>query len=332
MRASLDWLHPYGAGAHGITPMKDEDLVRYDLRDATRLAWQAQQNTRNPNFAAILPLDRPDRLDREDLIARLRALVEPAGAQVHLDPLEGIMPLPKRSFFGLNRVVPQSVLLQMAGVKLLISLDPSPLTEAGGVHAYLNPMIWQRGVAPVVEHRAHATIVELGLADNFGIEEEDGIDAVFDRATAVTLAASVVADMLEPTAVLWLPARNALPMPAFRDAVADMQAGAAPLTLWLRWHQLPTENPLMQPGLATNGLLPFVGREIMAPPSATPLAEMLGHVFKLACRLVNTQGAPVDGEVLDPNGPYPCRVRVRRRTVWTDTPTYELAALADHDL
>jgi hypothetical protein len=197
------------------------------------------------------------------------------------------------------------------------------------MHSFVNPAVWRGGPSRMTGHKAHILVAEPeGQAGG-------NTDAMFDRATAVTLATAAVASMVEAEGVVWLPARNALPMGTFGSEMERFIDGQAPLQFWVRTQILPPpvqeERELgeltgeaLQPGVATLGLTAFMGAEIIAPPSNCDREVMLDHIYALASAVIDENTELKDGAVYGkPGEPMVC-LHWRKSGPYSERPYWEL--------
>ncbi len=151
------------------------------------MARPREKAGRQPIFGAAVPLAKPVRLDREKVHKVLRALVAEAGARVRMiDEEPG-----KGGILSGLRSKPTEIACEIAGVRLLIRAASRPLCSASAMHSFINPSIWRGGLSGMTGHRAHLLIAE-AEADGVGANSRD---AMFDRATAVTLATAAIANL-----------------------------------------------------------------------------------------------------------------------------------------
>jgi hypothetical protein len=199
------------------------------------------------------------------------------------------------------------------------------------MHSFINPSIWRGGLSGMTGHRAHLLIAEAEGVSGGG----NSRDAMFDRATAVTLATAAIANMAEAEGVIWLPARNAVPMGTFGSEMERFIDGQAPLQFWLRWqvlsppvqeeHELGAlSGEALQPGVATIGLTAFIGAEIIAPPSNCDRDVMLDHVFALASAVIDENAQLKDGAVYGKAGGIMVRLSKRKSGPYSERPYWEL--------
>ncbi|HUF85773.1 MAG TPA: hypothetical protein VMM59_00175 [Thermohalobaculum sp.] len=290
------------------------------------MVQSAQGSGQQALFGAAVPLARAIRLDRERLAAELREVVGLAGARVRM--LEAPAPA-RRGLLGALGSQPDEVRCEIAGVRLTIQAAPRPLAKASVLHGFVNPAVWRGSLTGLAEHRAHVLIAEL---DRSGVASRD---AMFDRATAVTLATAVVADLVGAEAVIWLAGRNAVPMSVFGAEMERFIDGQAPLRFWLRWQVLPPPvqaehefgkltGEALNPGVATVGMTPFVGAEFVAPPSMCERDVMLDHVFELASAVIDENAELKDGAVYGKADDIMVRVNYRASGPYGSRPYWEL--------
>jgi hypothetical protein len=289
------------------------------------MARSSEKAGQQPVYGAAVPLAKPIKLDREKVHEVLRALVSEAGARVRMID-DGPA---KRGILSGLRAKPTELTCEIAGVRLLIRAASRPLCSASTMHSFINPSIWRGGLGGMTGHRAHLLIAEAEAGGG------NSRDAMFDRATAVTLATAAIANMAEAEGVIWLPARNAVPMGTFGSEMERFIDGQAPLQFWLRWQVLSppvqAEHELgelsgeaLNPGVATVGLTAFIGAEIIAPPSNCERDVMLDHVFALASAVIDENAELKDGAVYGKAGGILVRLNMRQSGPHSNRPYWEL--------
>lgn len=258
----------------------------WDIRSGTPFVAQT--------FSAVLLLKRKSWLDPHELITDLRLMVEQTGADVRLDPRmihQGERPRGLSALLGSRK--PPQIMFELDGVRIRITQEAEPAADERAIHRYINPALWAEGLGEFTAHRAFVRI------DEAGIEGEEGPDAVFDRAAAVTATASVVSRLCEPVGVIWLPACNAVPMQSFREGLDLLMKGGAPLETWVRWYAVPPgDKQDLQPGAITSGFAAFTGREIRFQPSHLPTRAALDYVFEFARRQIDERMALSDTQTI----------------------------------
>jgi len=289
------------------------------------MAASRKASGQQPLFGAAIPLAKAAKLGREEVLDQLREVVSHAGARVRAtDDAAG----PRGLLSGL-RARDVEIGCEIAGVRLRISISPRPLCDANTIHAFVNPAVWRGSLSGLKGHRAHVLIAE--EEGNSG----SGTDAMFDRATAVTLATAAMASMVETEGVIWLPARNAVPMGLFGTEMERFIDGQAPLQFWIRTQVLPApvqaehefgqlSGVALEPGIATIGLSAFVGAEIIAPPSACPREVMLDHILGLASAVIDENTPLKDGGVYGRPDGVMVRLALRQASQYSGRPHWEL--------
>lgn len=279
------------------------------------MAEAADGTARQALFGAAVPLARPVKLDRARLAAELGEVVRLAGARVRM--IEAPAAAGRKGLLGGLGARSEEILCEIAGVRLSIQASPKPLARDSVLHGFVNPAVWRGSLTSLVEHKAHVLVAEAGRPAGAGR------DAMFDRATAVTLATAVVADLVGADAVIWLAGRNAVPMSVFGAEMERFIDGQAPLRFWLRWQVLPPpvqqefelgklSGEVLNPGVATVGMTPFLGGELVAPPSTFERDVMLDHVFALASMVIDENAELKDGGVYGKADDIMVRVNFRK--------------------
>lgn len=294
------------------------------------MAGPGKNAGRQPLYGAAIPLAKPVTLDGDQLFKQLRGVVAMAGAGVRKLDDSGA----KRSILPSLRRRPAEFTFEIAGVRLVIQAVGRPLCDASTMHSFINPSLWKGTLGGIAGHRAHLMIAEAEAA-GAGSGASGGRDAMFDRATAVTLATAAVASMVEAEGVIWLPARNALPMGTFGSEMERFIDGQAPLQFWLRWQVLPApvqaerefgalSGEALNPGVATIGLTAFIGAEVIAPPSIAERDVMLDHIFALASAAIDENVDFKDGAVYGKPDGTMVRLSLRKNGQYSERPYWEL--------
>ena len=288
------------------------------------MARSRETQDQQPLYGAAIPLARPVKLDREALREELRAVITMAGAGVRM-----ANDAPKRGLLSSLTGQPDQVLVEIGGMKLTISSVPKPLCSPTAIHGFINPALWKSGIGGITNHKAHLMIAE---AERF--TGGSGRDAMFDRATAVTLAAAAVADLGGGEGVVWLPGKNAVPLSTFGSEMERFIDGQAPLLFWVRTQILPAptqaeqefgqlSGEALEPGIATSGLTAFIGAEIIAPPSHLDRDVVLDYIFALASLVIDENKDLSDGFLIG-TGPNQMRVVPREHGQYSRRPYWEL--------
>jgi hypothetical protein len=276
----------------------------------------------------ILPLDAPAEAAGEtEIHAAIRDVVAHSGASVAPHPAMrqdyaasrlGRLIAPRRATAGTHA----DHFAVVSDVALWIAFRDAPCTSRGEIPRFVNAETWPRVAASPAEHRAHIEICDLGMV---GRNLMAPPDAAFNRAVAVTAAAAALTRFVSPLAMLWHPARAAIPPSSFRDQIGRLLGGQAPLELWMRWFLLrggEGENP----GVITRGLRSFSGREIEVRPSSRSEAEALALAFAAASLMIDKGRVFQDGEMLAPMPGQNVRVRLGESSARAGLPVVELSA------
>jgi len=289
------------------------------------MARLPQRQGQNRIYGAAIPLAKSVKLDRERLLDELRDIVGLAGARVRM--LEDATA--RREILASLAPGPQELIFEIAGVRVSARSDPRPLCSASAMHAFINPTIWRSSASGMTGHRAHLLIAESTSRGG------NSADAMFDRATAVTLATAAVANMVQAEGVVWLPARNVLPMGVFGYEMERFVDGQTPLQFWMRTQILPPpvrpemelgalSGEALHPGVATTGLAAFIGAEIIAPPSHSHREVMLDHIYALASAVIDEGVELKDGDVYGGSGEPMIYLRRCQSGQYSDLPYWEL--------
>ena len=291
------------------------------------MAKSGRKAGRQPIYGAAVPLKKPIKLDRDEAYSVLRALATEAGARVRMID-DASHPSGMGILSGLRSRATE-LICEIGGVRLSIRAESRPLCAASVMHSFIGPSTWHGSLLGITEHRAHLMISEASA------DGGTSRDAMFDRATAVTLATAAIANLAEAEGVIWLPARNAVQMSMFGSEMERFIDGQAPLQFWLRCQTLPApvqvelelgelSGEALQPGVATIGLTAFIGAEIIAPPSNCDRDTMLDNVLALASAVIDENSELKDGAVYGKAGGVLVRLNKRKAGQYSERPYWEL--------
>ena len=149
--------------------------------------------------------------------------------------------------------------LSVAGVALAVMFVDAPLPEEAYGNALRLNRIWPEAASAMRAHRAHVVV---------GMVQEINRKTALAEASAVTLLAAALSELLPATAMIWTTAAS-ITSPASLRAHAQRLATAVPLDIWLQLAWLdgpPTPDGKRTLAVLTQGLLPFVGRELEFAP------------------------------------------------------------------
>ncbi|MEM9783761.1 MAG: hypothetical protein AAF899_14980 [Pseudomonadota bacterium] len=321
-------------------------LARIERRTRESLA-------RREHFAAILPLRTPYIPNVEDLAGRIEKVIEGSGAKVLLHPdqrkveaaLSGREDDSESFATGFARSLTESItggrevrlpgglrigsgttntrmlFLVIDHVGVWIAAGDGEMEHRGKLAPWVNGDLWPAGVGEIGRHRAWIEICDLGFMRDRGVAR---LDRAFNRAAAVTAAASAVAAATDPLAVLWYPAKNALPVEAFEEQVGEVVAGRAPLAMWLRYLHIRPDEEGLNEGIVTKGLAPFCDHEIEVLPSTLGRKEARAAAFEFARLVVDSGTEPRTGMLLTPSRNHTAVVRVGESQIHKGHQVYEL--------
>ncbi len=280
-------------------------------------------------YGAVVPLAKPISLNSELLVEQLQAVADAAGAHiwVHGEASSG-----KRGLLSSLRGGSTGIRIEMSGIDLHIRSESRPLCNPKAMHSFVNPTLWKSGTSGITGHKGYMMVSEEEKTAS-----ETSRDAMFDRATAVTLATAALADLPGAEGAIWLPARNALPISVFGSEMERFLDGQAPLMFWIRAQTIPApvqaerqlgelSGDVFEPGVATMGLSAFMGSEIVAPPSHCDRDVVLDYLFALASAVIDENANLKDGALLG-KGKNQMRLVMRKPGEHSERPYWELEAV-----
>lgn len=241
------------------------------------------------NFAAFLLFDSDDGLEETRIIKALADRADKLGAPFDVSATTERRLKERRVTGTFHRRFERVALdVLFAQVKLSIAISGGPGDRAYW-QRFVDPERWPDAFETIGRERTFVSILERGDADG-----SQGLDAAYDRALATTLTADVISGLDEVLAVLWHPARQALSPERFYQAIRPLQKSRSPLELWACLRLLPA-NAGGPAGVATEGLLPLIGREIEVPPSTLGTERVARIAIELATALIDGAASVEDG-------------------------------------
>lgn len=254
-------------------------------------------------FPATLPLAEPSMHERARVVSLVRTLVEEAGGEVREHEvntaINGLQREPGLIQIGKPEPEHQLVALWVAGVGVAITIAPVRLKDMEGLASFFSPNDWEWAGKDVKRHKAHVAIYDFGFEP--GTEAPTGLDAAYNRATAVTSVAAALREELGALAVCWHAASNALRPEGLDAARQELMKGHAPGDLWLRLYR--TE-PLQgyHPGAITLGLNPFCGYEVEVTSSEIDIRDSQHFARQVALDVIDRGRMVGPGDVVEHDG------------------------------
>jgi hypothetical protein len=208
--------------------------------------------------------------------------------------------------------------LSVAGVALAVMFVDAPLPEPSYGDALRLDRIWPKDAANAMRaHRAHVVV---------GMAQEINPKTALAEASAVTLLAAALSELLPAMAMIWVTAASITSPPSLRTH-AQRLATAVPLDIWTQLEWLdgpPTADGKRTLAVLTHGLRPFVGRELeFAPRPLDPPTIALRVLGTCEYLIIN---GPVikDGDTLGVSESEAIRIRLRDRGQRPGVAIYEL--------
>lgn len=253
-------------------------------------------------FASFVLYADDAQVDEEPILAAVLQRLEGAGAEPEVARAT-TEKMANRAVVGVFHRTFERVplIVRVGGVRLTITVHCGG-AEPGEWRPFADSTLWPEAEAALAQERAHVAIQEMPDGEDEGT---DSSDAAFNRALAVTLAADAIAALRPPLAVLWHPARHALPPDEFGRCLGALTRQRSPLRLWLA---LRREEGPDGTRLRTEGLRPLAGREIEAEPSPFGALATEQMVLSMASYLLDRGGRVSDGTEVE--GPRQSRILV----------------------
>lgn len=273
------------------------------------------------NFAAFLLFGKDENVDESAILDALRRRASVLGAPFSVSATTERRMRERRVTGTFRRRLERVELdLRLAKVRLAVSVSDGP-GERGYWSRYVDNQAWPDAFESIGRERCFVSILEHGDADG-----SQGRDAAYDRALATTLVADAVSELDDPLAVLWHPARQALSPEKFYHAIRPLQQSRSPLELWACLRPLDGGNG--PAGVATEGLLPLLGREIEVPPSTLDTRRVARIAIELATALLDGDASISDGDCWTGSTTDGMRVKLGESASRSGIPVWELRPMA----
>jgi hypothetical protein len=168
--------------------------------------------------------------------------------------------------------------IDIEGVAIAVAFVPAPLPTSVVKELVERERIWKEAEQALVRHSAHAVIAPVNSVSDHA--------SALNAAAYVTFVAGAIASLLKTEAVVWMPAGTLSNAAAFRAAAAELARKRLPVMSWVRFdaakHNPPVGPQRFAATVRTEGLLPFVGRELFCGSSAQPLKNIALGIIEIA--------------------------------------------------
>jgi len=233
-------------------------------------------------FVAMLALSRPELPTAEAIIAELKKR-----APRFADGLRAVRPAETPAAAG-------QALTFAAGNRLLsVMLIDKPLPDGTLDEAIKADLVWPEAKEEIATHRAHVIVGCVANAEGHG--------PAVETAGLVTAMAAAVAALTPTIGIYWSTGNTVTEAARFQQIADSFFEGNAPVTVWVQLlllPSLPTAKGERTLAAVTQGLQPFVGREIEFQPTTLPPATIAQRVIGACIYLLNKGPVLRDGDTL----------------------------------
>lgn len=233
-------------------------------------------------FVAMLALSRPEIPSAQAIIAEFERRVPKLPFE-----LEAVEAPEKRTGAGMVHAF-------KAGDRLLsVMLIDKPLPAGTLDKAIQADLVWPEAKEKLAAHKAHIIVGCVAGAEGYG--------PAIDTAGLVTAMAAVIATLTPTIGVYWSTGNTVTETSRFQQVADSFFAGNPPVTVWVQLLMMPSlQTAQGEPTLAavTQGLQPFVGREIEFQPSTLPPAAIAQRAVGASVYLLAKGPVLKDGDTL----------------------------------
>ena len=233
-------------------------------------------------FVAMLALSQPEIPSAEVIVAEFKRRVLSTSAEI-----EAVEAPEKSAEAGTAHAF-------TLGSRLLsVMLIDKPLPEGMFDEAIKADLVWPDAKEKLAAHQAHVIVGCVAESEDFG--------SAIDTAGLVTAMAAVVAALTPTIGVYWSTGNTVTETGQFLRLTDSFFAGTPPVAVWVQLLLLPgppTARGQRTLAAVTQGLLPFVGREIEFQPSTLPPATIAQRVVGTSIYLLSNGPVLNDGDTL----------------------------------
>jgi Domain of unknown function (DUF4261) len=197
------------------------------------------------NFITYIAMERDVFVSLEQLARRYAELYPSAADQIDTEN-------------GSSLIEPgQSLVLTLSGLIITVMFLAAPLPEDALNDALASDMVWPEAKSALKKMRSHAIVAALN-------EPSDHASAL-KAASTVTMVSNALASLLPTLAVISDEGQTIVSPDRFMTETLGLSAGSLPVSLWTsmifqREQHDVDGNPRLS--VMTNGLRPFIGREL----------------------------------------------------------------------
>jgi len=241
-------------------------------------------------FSAIVQMKGLPRFSPTDLVVKLNSMLAGTGVQAGIDTSTSeFEPELETARFWHRPKSPPKIMLAIDDIRILVEGQDRPALDRENLRD-LDLRGWPGGAAALTRARGHVRITEVRSARFSAVDEN------YDRATAVTLVAAAVAELVESIGAVWNCSHCAVPAGELPQLVAELGAGRAPVSLWLGRRHFPARGE-RSASTVTRGLANLLGIEIEVSVPDITAAKSLEIIYEITDQIIQEGGAPADGTV-----------------------------------
>ena len=256
-------------------------------------------------FMTMLALERSEFADGREVVAALKSFAPNVTAEA-LGQQQKEASIPTH-------------LVKIGQTVLAIMYIDKPLPPDAVERPLAYDRSWPEAKTELQKHKAHIIAAVFQSADGFGPARQSAVD--------LTLLTAALIRSHPVLGVIWATGNTIAPPQNVFNALRQISEQKFPLDLWLQIYpyrppSIPETEQVI--GFITDGLQPFVGREIQFDPAPLAPQEVASRVLNIAHYLL-TQGPVLkDGETLGMSETEKVRIRYRPEGARPGVPILEL--------
>ncbi len=173
-------------------------------------------------------------------------------------------------------------------VYVCIHID-APVPKDTFDHAAAASHFWPDAGTALAAHKSHVVVAEFSAGTGFQAKRAS--------AAHVSLIAAAVCELVDAIGIHWTTGETVTRKEPFLDEIGQIGKGVWPVYVWLQYYWIGGKDK-ENPGLATHGLGPFIGRELEFDPGGLDQQTLFARAGQIASYLLDNGDIIADGETL----------------------------------
>lgn len=165
----------------------------------------------------------------------------------------------------------------------------APVPKDTFEHAAAASHFWQDAGEALAAHKSHVVVAEFSAGSGFEAKKASALH--------VSLITAAVSELTDTIGIHWTTGETVTRKEPFLDEMGQLGNGVWPVYVWLQYYWIGGKDK-ENPGLATHGLRPFLGRELEFEPGGLDQQTLFARAGQIASYLLDNGDILADGETL----------------------------------